>query len=124
MNIDTINIITLAYLGDAIYEVYIREKLIKIGITKVDELQKETIKYVSAKGQAQILKDLIDRNILTDSELDVVKRGRNNKRSIHPKHTNIITYKLSTGFEALIGYLYLSNNTERLNTILEKIEVK
>ena len=124
MNIDTINIITLAYLGDAIYEVYIREKLIKLGITKVDELQKETIKYVSAKGQAQILKDLIDRNILTDSELDVVKRGRNNKRSIHPKHTNIITYKLSTGFEALIGYLYLSNNTERLNIILEKIEVK
>ena len=123
MDVNTINIITLAYLGDAIYEIYIREKLIKKGIAKVEELQKESTKYVSAKGQANILKQLLEENILTESELDIIKRGRNNKRSTHPKHTDIITYKYSTGFEALIGYLYLSNQNDRLTEILNKIEV-
>ncbi len=124
MNIDTINIITLAYIGDAIFEVYIRENLIKKGIIKVDELQKEAIKYVSAKGQKEILTKLINNNILTNKELEIVKRGRNNKRATHPKNTDIITYKLSTGFEALIGYLYLEKNNNRLKEILNYIEVK
>lgn len=123
MDVNTINIITLAYLGDAIYEIYIREKLIKQGFAKVEELTKEATKYVSAKGQATILKKLIEENFLIEEELDVIKRGRNNKRSTHPKHTDIITYKYSTGFEALIGYLYLSNNQTRLTEILNKIEV-
>lgn len=124
MNIDTINVIALAYVGDAVYEVYIRESLLKKGIVKVEELQKSATKYVSAKGQARILTNLIDNNILTNDELDIVKRGRNNKRTNHPKNTDIITYKLSTGFETLIGYLYLSNNTNRLEEILNNIEVK
>lgn len=124
MNIDTINIIVLAYLGDSIYELYIRESLIKKGIQKVEELQKSATKYVSAKGQANILKYLIDNNLLTEEELDIVKRGRNNKRSNHPKNTNIITYKMSTGFEALIGYLYLSDKKDRLKEIFNYIEVK
>ena len=124
MDINTINIITLAYLGDSIYEVYIREKLIKQGIAKVEELVSIATKYVSAKGQAAILTDLLNNNILTNEEIEVVKRGRNYKRSSHPKHTDIITYKLSTGFEALIGYLYLTKKTKRLEEILEHIEVK
>ena len=124
MDINTINVITLAYIGDAIYEIYIREKLIEQGIQKVEELQKEATKYVSAKGQANILNKLLEDNILTDEEIDIIKRGRNNKRSSHPKHTDIITYKLSTGFEALIGYLYLSKNILRLEEILKNIEVK
>lgn len=123
MDVNTINIITLAYLGDAIYEIYIREKLIKQGIAKVEDLQKEATKYVSAKGQANILKELLEKNILTENELDIIKRGRNNKRSIHPKHTDIVTYKYSTGFEALIGYLYLDNQQTRLTEILNQIEV-
>lgn len=123
MDINMINIITLAYLGDAIYEVYIREKLIKQGIAKVENLQTIATKYVSAKGQAKILKKLIDNNFLTETELEIVRRGRNNKRSAHPKHTDIITYKYSTGFEALIGYLYLTNQTNRLSEILSEIEV-
>ena len=110
-------------MGDAIYEVYIREKLIASGIAKVEDLQKEAVKYVSAKGQATFLKQLMDENILTEQELEIVKRGRNNKRSTHPKHTNIGTYKYSTGLEALIGYLYLSKETERLIEILNKVEV-
>lgn len=124
MDINTINIISIAYLGDAIFEVYIRESLIKKGIAKVEDLTKEATKYVSAKGQATILKNLLDDNYFTDEELDIIKRGRNYKRSSHPKHTDIITYKYSTGFEALIGYLYLSNKQERLSQILNKIEVK
>lgn len=124
MDVNTINIITLAYLGDAIYEIYIREKLIEQGIAKVEELQKESIKYVSAKGQATILKKLLENNILLEEEQEIIKRGRNYKRSNHPKHTDIITYKLSTGFEAMIGYLYLTKNTKRLEEILTNIEVK
>ena len=123
MDIKMINVITLAYLGDAIYEVYIREKMIKEAPLKVEQLQKKAINYVSAKAQAKILSNLIDTNALTEEELDIVKRGRNYKRSSHPKNTDIITYKLSTGFESLLGDLYL-NDTERLYEILNLIEVK
>lgn len=124
MDINTINIISLAYLGDAIYEVYIRDNLIRCGIAKVEELQKHAVEYVSAKGQAKILTTLLDDNVLSEEEIEVVKRGRNYKRATHPRNTDIITYKLSTGFEALIGYLYLTNNLDRLNEILGMIEVK
>lgn len=124
MNINTINVITLAYLGDSIYEVYIRNSLIKKGIAKVSDLQKEAVKYVSAKAQANILTNLIEQNTFTDEELDIIKRGRNYKRNTHPSNTDIITYKMSTGFEALIGYLYLENKTTRLQEILSHIEVK
>ncbi len=122
MNINCINVLALAYLGDAVYEVYIREKLINKGINNVDKLQTESVKYVSAKGQANILDKLIDNNFLSDEEIEIVKRGRNYKRSSHPKNTDIITYKCSTGFEALIGYLYLTNK-DRLNEILNQIDV-
>lgn len=123
MNVNCINIITLAYLGDAVYEVYIREYLIKKNIAKVDDLQREAIKYVSAKSQCKILNHLLENNILTEEEIDIVKRGRNYKRTTHPKNTDIITYKLSTGFEALIGYLYFTNQKERLEEIIKNIEV-
>ena len=123
MDLNTINVIALAYLGDSIYEVYIREKLLRNGRSKVDDMQKESVKYVSAKAQALIIEKLINDNILNEVEIDVVKRGRNYKRSIHPKNTDIITYKMSTGFEALIGYLYLKD-INRLKEVLEYIEVK
>ncbi len=121
MDVEQINIITLAYLGDAIYEVYIREHLISKGIAKVEDLQREAIKFVSAKGQSKILEILINNNYLTTDEIDVIKRGRNYKRESHPKNTDIITYKMSTGFEALIGYLYLRNKKERLEDIIKYI---
>ena len=121
MDVNLINVITLAYIGDAVYEVYIREYLIKNGIAKVEELQKEAVKYVSAKSQAKILTYLMDNNLLDEVELDVVMRGRNYKRTSHPKNTDIITYKLSSGFEAMIGYLYLNNNKERLDSIINYI---
>ncbi len=124
IDVRTINVVALAYLGDAIYEVYIRERLILMGISHALELQKRAVLYVSAKGQASILNRLLEEGKLTEEEIQVVKRGRNYKRSTHPKHTDILTYKLSTGFEALIGYLYLSKNHDRLAEILGYIEVK
>jgi len=123
MDLRTINVITLAYLGDSIYEVYIRESLIKKGLVKVDDMQKEAVNYVSAKAQCRILDYMIENNILNEEELDVVKRGRNYKRNSHPKNTDIITYKKSSGFEALIGYLYLKD-IDRLKEILGYIEVE
>ena len=124
IDVRTINVVALAYLGDAIYEVYIRERLILMGISHALELQKRAVLYVSAKGQASILNRLLEEGKLTEEEIQVVKRGRNYKRSTHPKHTDILTYKLSTGFETLIGYLYLSKNYDRLAEILGYIEVK
>lgn len=121
MNVNEINVITLAYLGDAVYEVYIRNYLIRNGIAKVDELQKEAIRYVSAKSQSKILNFLINNNYLNNEEIEIIKRGRNYNRLSHPKNTDIITYKMATGFECLIGYLYLDNNNNRIDEIMNYI---
>ena len=94
MNTKQLNIQALALLGDAVFSLYIREKLIKLGINNPNIIQKESTKYVSAKSQDKILEELINNNILTDDELDIVRRGRNNKKENHPKNTDIITYKL------------------------------
>lgn len=123
MNTKTINVQILALLGDAVFSLYIREELLKLGINNPKKLQQKSIEYVSAKGQVKILNNLIDTEFLTKEEIDIVKRGRNNKKENHPKNTEIITYKLSTGFEALLGDLYL-NDKNRLNEILNQIEVK
>ena len=123
MNTKIINVQILALLGDAVFSLYIREKLLTIGINDPNILQKKSIEYVSAKGQVKILNNLIDNNILTEEEISIVKRGRNNKKDNHPKNTDIITYKLSTGFESLLGDLYISNKN-RLEEILNLIEVK
>ncbi len=120
MNSD-INSLTLAYLGDAIYEVYIREYLISKKIVKVNDLQKEATKYVSAKGQAGYLQKLISDNVLTDEEVNIVMRARNHKVQHRPKSTDIITYKYATGFEALMGFLYLNNRRQRLDEIMNYI---
>ena len=118
MDVRNVNVITLAYLGDSIYEVYIREYLIRKGIAKVDDLQREAVNYVSAKSQCKILNNLLNDNFLTEEEIDIIKRGRNYNRLSHPKNTDIITYKMSTGFEALIGYLYLDNKVDRIKEII------
>ena len=121
MDTNNLNALELAYIGDAVYEVYIREYLLKKGIRKVNNLQKEAKKYVSAKGQVEILNKLSESKILTEEELEIVKHARNYKSVSKPKNTDIITYKYATGFEALIGYLYITNNTERLKEIINKI---
>ena len=109
----------LAYLGDAVYELYIREHLISKGISNVHDLQNESLKYVSAKSQREILERLINNNILKEEEINIVKEGRN-AQSHRSKTTDVITYHKATGFECLIGYLY-KNDKERLNEIMEAI---
>ena len=116
-----INSLVLAYLGDTIYEDYIREYLIRSGISNVNDLQKESIKYVSAKAQCEILKRLMNENFFNEEELTIIKRARNHKSISHPKNCDIVTYRYATGFEALIGYLKLEGNIERIEEIIRKI---
>lgn len=113
------NNLVLAYLGDAVYELYIRKHLIDLGIAKVKELQTESLKYVSATSQRKILEDLQTNNYFNEEELTLIKRGRN-MESHKSKSTDIITYKLATGLETLIGYLYL-NDKNRLDEIMKEI---
>ena len=87
------NVLALAYLGDSIYEVYIRKYLIDQGIEKVNTLQKEATNYVSAKSQCKYLTQLMEENFFTEEELNIIYRARNHKGSRHPKNTDIITYK-------------------------------
>lgn len=121
MNIDEVNVLVLAYLGDTIYEDYIRKFLIAKGINNVGELQKQAVNYVSAKNQARYLTCMMDEGFLTDKEISVVKRARNYKTTSHPKNCDIITYKYATGLEALIGYLELDGKKNRINEIMNYI---
>lgn len=116
-----INVLVLAYLGDTIYENYIRKYLIGKGIGNVNDLQKESINYVSAKSQAKFLQDMLDNNFLSDEEITVVKRARNYKTTSHPKNCDIVTYKYATGLESLIGYLDLEGKRDRIDEIMNFI---
>ena len=118
--VENINSLALAYLGDSIYEVYIRNFLINKGIVKVNELQKEAISYVSAKKQSEYLTKMIDEKFLLEDEIQIIKRARNHK-SHASKSTDIRTYKNSTGLEALIGYLYLTKKEDRIIEIMKFI---
>ncbi len=109
-----------AYMGDTIYEMFVREFLIKQGITKVGELQQSSLKYVSAKSQRSHLERLINSNFLTDEELEIVKWGRNAKGT-KSKSTDIITYRFATGLEALIGKLHFDNKDNRIEEIMKFI---
>lgn len=119
---DNLNSLALAYIGDAIYEVYIREYLLSKGICKVNDLQKEAIKYVSAKAQFNYLSKMIDEHFFTDEELNVIFRARNHKVDHRPKNCDISTYKYATGLEAVIGYLYLKKDNKRIEEIMNYIK--
>lgn len=117
---EQLNGLALAYMGDAIYEVYVRWHLLINGYVKPNRLHKAATHYVSAKAQAMILKKLIDDNVLSETELSIVKRGRNAKSGTVPKNTDVQTYRYSTAFEALIGYLFLTGQSSRLNDIIDQ----
>lgn len=110
----------LAFLGDAVYELYIREYLINKNICNVNELQKECVKYVSAERQCYFIEKMIEKNFLTADEIDIFKRGRN-ASSHSSRSTDIVTYKKATGLESLIGYLYLNKDMMRIKEIMEYI---
>jgi len=110
----------LAFLGDAVYELFIREYLISKNICNVNDLQKECVRYVSAERQCYFVEKMIDENFLTSDEVDIFKRGRN-ASSHSSRSTDIVTYKKSTGLESLIGYLYLNKDNMRIKEIMEYI---
>lgn len=116
-----INVLVLAYLGDTIYENYVRKYLIGTGIGNVNDLQKVAVNYVSAKSQAGFLTKMIEKEFLSEEEIGVVKRARNYKTTSHPKNCDIVTYKYATGLESLIGYLEMENKRERIDEIMNFI---
>ncbi len=118
MQTKEINVLVLAYLGDTIYENYVRRYLISLGVANVNDLQREAVNYVSAKNQAKFLTSMMDKGFLTNEEMVIVKRARNYKSTSHPKNCDIVTYKYATGLESLIGYLELENNKERIDEIM------
>jgi len=117
-----INTTALAYLGDAVYEVEVRRRMMEIGTENVDQLHQMSVKFVRAEGQAYAIKQLL--NDLTEIEKTIVKRARNRKIISKPKNLDPVIYKLATAFEALIGYLYLNKEYERLDAVIsQSIEI-
>lgn len=115
--------LTLAYIGDAYYEIYFRSYNVSLGHTKVNKLHKETIKYTCAEYQSRAVKYLIENNILTEEEENIYKRGRNSNTNKTRKTLSVAEYNMATGLEALIGYLYITNKKERANEILDSIRL-
>ena len=105
-----------AYVGDSVYELYVRTHLVNNSNAKPHKLHLESVKYVKAEAQAEVLEKI--SKSLTDDEKEIARRGRNAENHHLPKNANISDYSHSTGFEALIGFLYLTNQDERLEEIL------
>ena len=116
--VNLISPLVWAYVGDSVYEVFIRTHLVETTKLKPHKLHIEAIKYVKAKAQAEMLEKLQD--MLTDKEKEIVRRTRNTENHHVPKNANPTDYMYATAFEGLIGYLYLSGQTERLNEILNE----
>ncbi|ERF47732.1 Mini-ribonuclease 3 [Staphylococcus arlettae] len=116
-----LNPLTLAYMGDAVLDQHIRTYIVLKLQSKPNRLHQVAKQYVSAKSQAQTLEYLIENTWFTDEELEIVRRGRNAKSYTKAKNTDIQTYKKSSGLEAVIGFLYLDTQEERLTALLEAI---
>jgi ribonuclease III family protein len=114
-----LNSLALAYIGDSIFEVYVRRYLLESGKVRPNQLHKESTKYVSAKAQCRFILYFLKENLLSEEEEAVVRRGRNAKSGTVPKNTDVQTYRYGTAFEALMGYLYLLNREERLDELIE-----
>jgi len=115
--INKMNTTTLAYLGDAVFEVIVREKIVTEKPGDVGRAHHTAVRYVSAEGQAKAAKAMIASGFLTEEEERIYKRARNHRSMSRPQHADPRDYKIATGFEALIGYLYLIDERERLREI-------
>lgn len=113
-----LNSLALAYMGDAVFETYVRQHLLELGKVRPHRLHREGTRYVSAKAQCQILFQMLGNEMLSSEEEAVVMRGRNAKSGTVPKNTDVQTYRYSTAFEALMGYLYLTGQNERLEELI------
>jgi len=119
LDIKTLSPLVLAYIGDAVYEMAVRTLLVSQGDLPVHTLHIQSTRFVKAKAQSDIIHNIMDR--LTEEEMAVVKRGRNAKSGTVPKNADITDYRYATGFEALIGYLYLYENYQRLDEIMSMV---
>lgn len=119
--INMLSPLTWAYIGDCVYELYVRQELVNKTNLKPHNLHMEAIKYVKASKQAEILNKIMD--VLTDKEKDIVRRGRNAENHHLPKNASVQDYMYSTAFEALVGYLYLTKQDKRLKEIFNIIEI-
>lgn len=117
VKINTMSPLTWAYVGDAVYELYIRQHLVETTNLKPNKLHREATKFVRASAQAKILEKL--KEYLTEEEQETVRRGRNTQNHHLPKNADPTDYMYATAFEGLLGYLYLSGQKDRLNKILE-----
>lgn len=114
--INTLSPLTLAFLGDSVYEMFVRTKILAGGNRPANELHKIAIGYVKAKAQADAAHKILD--MLSSDELTIYKRGRNTNIHTVPKNADMADYRHATGLETLIGYLYLKGEEERLLQIL------
>ena len=117
--INLLSPLTWAYVGDSVFELYIRTHLVNKTNLKPHKLHIEAINYVKAKAQAEFLKKI--EEILTDEEKEIVRRGRNTQNHHLPKNSNVQEYMHATAFEALIGFLYLTKKYKRLEEILKLV---
>lgn len=117
-DINQMSPLTWAYVGDCVFELYIRTKMVDLTNLKPHKLHINAIQFVKAKSQAEMLKNINEN--LSEEEKDIVRRGRNAENHHLPKNSNVQEYMYSTAFEALIGYLYLTKKTKRLKEIIEK----
>ncbi|MEC5425605.1 Mini-ribonuclease 3 [Virgibacillus sp. C22-A2] len=120
LNVKQMKSLALAYMGDAVYELHVREYLVQAGQVKPNDLHKKAIQFVSGKAQAEVILYWLKEKVLTEEEERVVARGRNAKSGSIPKNTDVITYRYSTAFEALIGYHYLMKDKERLMELVQR----
>ncbi|MER1998141.1 MAG: Mini-ribonuclease 3 [Lysinibacillus sp.] len=118
-DVKQLNALALAYMGDAVLEQRIREHLLFAGRVKPNTLHKEATKYVSAKAQATVVLKMLEEGFLTEEEVAVFKRGRNAKSGSVPKNTDVQTYRNSSGFEAVLGSLFLAQQQARANEIID-----
>lgn len=119
VDVKSLSALVLAYVGDAVYEVFIRTLLVAQGDLPVHTLHMQATTFVKAKAQSNIIHHIMP--MLTEDEVTVVKRGRNAKSGTIPKNADVTEYKYATGFESLIGYLYLTNQFDRLDVIMDEI---
>ncbi|HFI0668723.1 TPA: Mini-ribonuclease 3 [Streptococcus suis] len=118
VDVNLVNGIALAFEGDAVYSMYIRRHLIFKGLTKPNKLHSEANKYVSAKAQASLIVALLETQLLNEKEEEIYRRGRNANSHTKAKNADIVTYRMSTGFEAVLGYLHMTNQFERLDELI------
>ncbi len=115
--INRINTTSLAYLGDAVYEVIVREMILAKYPLDAGKAHQHAVRYVSAGGQAKAARVMIDEGFLTEEEEHLLKRARNHRTMSRPQHADPKDYKYATGFEALLGYLHLAGETDRIAEI-------